>query len=109
MCLKYFKSATALVAHCESRGAKCQLNKANNYGLFLDRISGGFLGVKEKIRPDHLHNPPVLLSNAETGRPEVYRPPVASYLQYMVTTPPDWKDPAKAGMQIGGMPRREHW
>lgn len=100
-CLKYFRSATALMAHCESGGSRCQINKADNFNMFLDRVSGGFLGVDEKVRPDHMDNPTVLLTNSETGRMERYKPPVASYLQYMVTKPPDWKEASKAGVQIG--------
>jgi hypothetical protein len=105
-CLKYFKSATALIAHCESRGAKCEINKAENYNIFLDRISGGFLGVQEKIRPDHLNNPVVLIKNKENHHMERYVPPVASYLQYMVTKPPDWKEPMGVKV-IGGIPGRQ--
>ncbi|KAF2851744.1 hypothetical protein T440DRAFT_57288 [Plenodomus tracheiphilus IPT5] len=103
-CLKYFKSATALVAHCESRGARCQINKADNFNIFLDRISGGFLGVEEQIRPDHLNNRTVFITDPQSGRMEKYRAPVASYLQYVVTTPPDWKEPVRGGVQIGGIP-----
>jgi hypothetical protein len=108
-CLKYFKSATALMAHCESRGAKCQVNKADNFNIFLDRLSGGFLGVDEKIRPDHLHNPTIMLTSPETGRMERYKPPVASYLQYMVTKPPDWKEPTQEGVQIGYATQQSQW
>jgi hypothetical protein len=107
MCLKYFKSATALMSHCESRGANCQINKAEDFNIFLDRLSGGFLGVEENIRPDHLNNPTVLITNEETGRMERYKPPVASYLQYMVTKPPDWKEPARVAKVIGGVPTTE--
>lgn len=106
-CLKYFKSATALMAHCESRGAKCEINKADDYNIFLDRMSGGFLAVQEKIRPDHLNNPAVLLKNPVKDRPPVpYQPPVASYLQYTVTTPPDWKEPERHTV-IGGIPNEQ--
>jgi hypothetical protein len=108
-CLKYFKSATALMAHCESRGARCQINKADNFNIFLDRISGGFLGVDELVRPDHLNTKKVLLRNSETGHMELYKPPVATYLQYVVTTPPDWKEPAKPAVQIGGFQKRDMW
>ena len=102
VCFKRFKSATALMAHCENRGAKCQVNKADNFNTFLDRLSGGFLSVDEKVRPDHLNNPTIMFTNPETGRMERYKPPVASYLQYAVTKPPDWKDPSKASkVQIG--------
>lgn len=104
MCLKYFKSATALMSHCESRGARCQINKADDFNIFLDRLSGGFLGVKEITRPDHLNNPTVMITNEETGRMERYKPPVASYMQYQVTTPPDWKGPVRTTTISGGFP-----
>jgi hypothetical protein len=110
MCLKYFKSATALMAHCESRGARCEINKAEDFNIFLDRLSGGFLGVEEKTRPDHLNNPSRLLPNQDTGRLERYKPTVASYLQYEVTTPPDWKEPDRSTL-VGGvaLQRRVRW
>lgn len=108
-CLKYFKSATALIAHCESRGSKCQINKAGDYGQFLDKISGGFLGVVEKIRPDHLHNKEVMITNPDSNRLERYKPPVASYLQYEVTTPPDWREPTNTGVQIGHAVQQSQW
>ncbi|KAF1945915.1 hypothetical protein EJ02DRAFT_509057 [Clathrospora elynae] len=108
-CLRYFKNATALMAHCESRGARCQINKAEDFNIFIDRISGGFLGVKEKVRPDHLNTRKVMLTNAETGHMEVYSPTVACYLQYTVTKPPDWKDPVRPGAQIGGFPNKSEW
>jgi len=108
-CLKYFKSATALMAHCESRGARCNINQTDNFNNFLDRMSGGFLGVKEKIRPDHLDTRSVMIQNSETGHMELYKPPVASYLQYEVTTPPDWKDPVRQGVTIGGMGGGSRW
>jgi hypothetical protein len=96
------------MTHCESRGARCEINKAEDYNLFLDRLSGGFLGVDEKVRPDHLNNPTILIQNAETGRMERYRPPVASYLQYMVTKPPDWKEPVATTVVVGGIPNMQH-
>lgn len=93
------------MAHCESRGAKCQINRAEDFNIFLDRISGGFLAVEEKIRPDHLNNTAVFITDPDSGRMEKYSAPVASYLQYTITTPPDWKDPVRSGVQIGGVPR----
>jgi hypothetical protein len=105
-CLKYFKSATALMAHCESHGAKCEINKAEDFNIFLDRMSGGFLAVEEKVRPDHLNNPSVIKINEVTGRPEPYQPPVANYLQYAVTKPPDWKEPEQQTV-IGGIPNMQ--
>lgn len=107
-CLKYFKSATALIAHCESRGSKCQINKADDFNIFLDRTSGGFLGVDERTRPDHLNNPTVMLTDPGTNKLEKYKPPVATYLQYEVTTPPDWKEPTR-GVQIGYPVQQSQW
>jgi hypothetical protein len=105
-CLKYFKTAWQLMAHCESRGSKCEISKAENYNIFLDRLSGGFLEVKEMVRPDHLNNPSKLRENKQTGRMEKYSPPVASYLQYAVTKPPDWKEPVRVAKVVGGFPGR---
>jgi hypothetical protein len=105
-CLKYFKSATALLMHCEDLGGTCELNKADDYSLFLDRLSGGFLGVRETTRPDHVNNPSTFVTNGESGRIEHYKPPVATYLQYAVTKPPDWKEPLKAKV-IGGIPGKQ--
>lgn len=104
-CMKHFNSATALMAHCDSVNARCQINQAEDYNLFLDRISGGFLSVDEKIRPDHRDTKPVLLCNEQTGHMEIYKPPTANFLEYEVTTPPDWKDPeGLKSVQIGGFP-----
>ncbi|KAH7132534.1 hypothetical protein B0J11DRAFT_601147, partial [Dendryphion nanum] len=100
-CLKQFNSATALVSHCESHASKCPINQSDDFGTFLDRLTGGFLSVKEKIRPDHMHNPAVLVRNPITRRLEPYHPPQASYLQYTVTKPPDYKEPRKT-TEIGG-------
>ena len=93
------------MSHCDSRVAKCQISKTDSFNLFLDRLSGGFLSVDEKVRPDHITSPTVMLTNPETGRVERYKPPVASYLQYTVTRPPDWKEPNKAdNVRIGFAP-----
>ncbi|EDU42988.1 hypothetical protein PtrSN002B_002288 [Pyrenophora tritici-repentis] len=108
-CLRYFKSATALMAHCEARGARCNVNKSGDFGTFLDRMSGGFLGVEEKVRPEHLNTQPLMLRNEETGHMEPYQPVIATYLQYSVTTPPDWKDPVRPSVQIGGIPVTSSW
>lgn len=97
------------MAHCESRGARCNINQTDNFAIFLDRMSGGFLGVEEKIRPDHLNTRAVMMQNSETGHMELYKPPVATYLQYTVTTPPDWKDPVRSGVRIGGMGGGSMW
>ncbi|KAF2710212.1 hypothetical protein K504DRAFT_430576 [Pleomassaria siparia CBS 279.74] len=102
-CLKYFKSCTALVSHCESRGSKCQINKADDFNLFLDRLTGGFLSVDEKTRPEFLQNETRFVPNPETGRLELWTPPTASYLQYSVSKPAAWKDPVKT-VTVGGFP-----
>jgi hypothetical protein len=107
MCLKSYPTVGSLIAHCESRGMNCQINKADDYNIFLDRITGGFLGVREQIHPEHLNNPTVLITNQQTGRIEKFTPPVAIYLQYYVTTPPDWKEPVKATV-VGGTPSVAH-
>ena len=108
VCLKYFNSSTALMSHCENRGGKCVVNRTDEFGIFIDRITGGFLAVTEEIRPDHLNNPSVMITNSATGRVEPYTPPRASYLQYKVTTPPDWKEPTKS-YQVGSGVQRSQW
>lgn len=105
-CFKTFKSATALMAHCESLTSKCHLSRADDYNKILDRLSGGFLSVSNTVRPDHRDNPAVMLTNAETGRLELYRPPVATYLEYTVSTPPDWKETERKMVTIGGFPAK---
>jgi hypothetical protein len=94
------------MCHCESRGSRCHINKADDFSIFLDRLTGGFLSVQEKTRPEFLHNPTVSVRNIETGKMELYRPPTASYLQYEATTPADWKKKA-ATLKIGGIPNEE--
>ncbi|KAF2005566.1 hypothetical protein P154DRAFT_518334 [Amniculicola lignicola CBS 123094] len=102
-CLNHFQSCTALVAHCESRGAKCQINKAEDFNTFLDRLTGGFLSVQELTRPEFVHNPAVTYTDAETGRVETYKPPTATYLQYEASAPPDFRPIGRqAAYQIGG-------
>jgi hypothetical protein len=108
LCLKYFNSSTALMTHCENRGARCQINKSDEFSIFIDRITGGFLAVTEEIRPDHLNNPSVMITNSATGRVEPYTPPSASYLQYKVTTPPDYKEPTQ-GYRVGSGVQRSQW
>ncbi|KAF2643819.1 hypothetical protein P280DRAFT_466555 [Massarina eburnea CBS 473.64] len=100
-CLKYFNTVTALMCHCESRGSRCTINKAYDFNIFLDKITGGFLSVDEKTRPDHLHNPTVWIRNMENKEIEQYTPPTASYLQYTSSKPVDWKEPKKVAAQIG--------
>jgi hypothetical protein len=93
-CCKYFTSVTALVSHCENRTKRqCKIHEADDYGKFLDKLTGGFLSVEERVRPDHTYNPAVMITDPETGRMERYRPPVATYHQYTVSKPVDWKQP----------------
>jgi hypothetical protein len=101
-CLKYFQSVTALMAHCESRGSRCQINKSEDFSIFLNKLTGGFLSVTNEIRPDHLHNPTVPLRDPVTGRMVMWTPPTAKYLAYQTSKPADWKDPTKVAAQIGG-------
>lgn len=109
-CLKYFPSATALMAHCESRGSRCEIQKARDYNIFVDKVSGGFLAVTEMVREDHKKNPQVLLHNQETNRMELFQPPVATYLQYAVTKPPEWKEPGAQVTVVGGrVPQQARW
>ncbi|ODM19497.1 hypothetical protein SI65_04481 [Aspergillus cristatus] len=42
-CLKIFKSAAALVAHCESPSVHCSINEQDVYGQFMDEVSGGLI------------------------------------------------------------------
>ncbi|KAJ4305810.1 hypothetical protein N0V90_001342 [Kalmusia sp. IMI 367209] len=101
-CLKYFDSVTALMCHCESRGSKCMINKTEDFNIFLDKLTGGFLSVEEKIRPDHLENETKMIANPDTGRMEPYTPPTATYLKFSATKPVDWREPEKVAAQIGG-------
>ncbi|KAF2452086.1 hypothetical protein P171DRAFT_479096 [Karstenula rhodostoma CBS 690.94] len=101
-CLKYFDSITALMGHCQSRGSKCQINKADDFGKFLNRLTGGFLSVEEKVRPDYIQNETVNVWNPETREMEKYTPPTVKYLEYTTSKPMDWKEPTKVAAQIGG-------
>ncbi|KAF2182008.1 hypothetical protein K469DRAFT_587763 [Zopfia rhizophila CBS 207.26] len=101
-CLKIYKSATSLISHCESRGSKCTVNKAEDFNQFLDRLTGGFLSVEEKVRPDHLHNPAVMIRNPETGELESYKAPTVGYLQYSVSKPADYQERTKTAYALGG-------
>lgn len=109
ICLKYFNNATALISHCEAAGARCRINKTDSFNIWLNRMSGGFLSVEEKVRPDHLNTRKVLLRNEETGHMEMYNPLVASYLQYTVTVPADYKEVVRPPLQIGGGPKPSPW
>jgi hypothetical protein len=80
---------------------RCKINKSDDFGTFLDRITGGFLAVEEKVRPDHLHNPAHMIYNEATGRMEKYRAPVAVYQQYSSTKPVDWKDEETKTITVG--------
>jgi len=89
-CQKTYGSATALIAHCESTTTKCGITHADDFATFLDRLSGGFLGATEEVRPDHAFNPTVMVPN-ESGDLEEYAPPAVGYLKYQATQPVDWK------------------
>ncbi|KAL5457996.1 hypothetical protein PMIN06_003569 [Paraphaeosphaeria minitans] len=101
-CLKYFDSITALMSHCQSRGSKCQVNKADDFGKFLNRLTGGFLSVQEKVRPDFIQNETVMAYNAETREMEKYTPPTVKYLEYTSSKPMDWREPVRVAARIGG-------
>ncbi|KAF2269879.1 hypothetical protein CC78DRAFT_574752 [Lojkania enalia] len=105
-CFKVFPSCAALVAHCENPVKKgCKIHEADDYGKFLNVLTGGFLSVREKTRPDHLNNPTIIIKNSETGFPESYRPPTVRYLQYEASKPADWKEPLEDNnYRIGGLP-----
>ncbi|KAK8219998.1 hypothetical protein M8818_000414 [Zalaria obscura] len=47
-CNKNFKTATALVQHCEAsaRGGKCVIARSEGYGKALDEITGGILSAQ---------------------------------------------------------------
>lgn len=90
------------MSHCESSSSRCTINKAEDFNLFLDKLSGGFLGVEEKIRPDHTHNPSVQIKDAETDSVQWYTPPAASYLQFTATKPVDLKCAKKAIINVSG-------
>lgn len=64
------------------------------------------MSLEEKIRPDHLKNPAVMITNAETSRVEKFRPPQAKYLQYYATKPPGFEEKTADSIRIGGGPQR---
>lgn len=105
-CLKYFDTITALMGHCQSRGSKCQVNKATDFNKFLDKLTGGFICVEEKPRPDYLADKATDIMDARTGELVRYEPPAApqavTYLKYTAGIPVDWKEPTKVAAQIGG-------
>jgi hypothetical protein len=88
------------MAHCESKGSKCQINRAEDFNIFCNKLTGGFISVQEEVRPDHLHNPTVMLAD-ESGNVQSYTPPTAKYLQYSTSKPVDWQEPTKVAAQIG--------
>ncbi|KAI9816910.1 MAG: hypothetical protein M1827_001555 [Pycnora praestabilis] len=45
-CGQIFKSATALIQHCESPSNRCKINKTVNYDQAIDLFSGGILETK---------------------------------------------------------------
>lgn len=47
LCLRIFKSATAIVAHMTSPSLRCNIRNTSRFSEVLDRLSGGFLGMKQ--------------------------------------------------------------
>lgn len=47
-CLKEFKTATALISHCESQSSKCTIRHSEQFNEIIDQYSGGFLSVKRE-------------------------------------------------------------
>lgn len=43
LCLRVFKSATGLVAHCETASSRCLINRSSSYGKLMADISAGLL------------------------------------------------------------------
>lgn len=121
-CLKYFDCITSLMAHCQSRGSKCQVNKATDFNIFLDKLTGGFICVKDKVRPSYIAGKTVEIKDARTGQMVKYEPDEApqaiTYLAYSTGTPVDWIEPRQVAAQIGGgaasgtfnyQNRQSHW
>lgn len=42
-CLRIFKSAAALVSHCESPSVRCDIKAKDIFGQFIDELSGGVI------------------------------------------------------------------
>lgn len=82
-CLRLFKSATALVAHCETASARCRISGTRKFGQAIDEFSGGFLEVKGKKRPD--------VNRFDDGFD-------LGYNKYDASTPVDW-DRSEEGLE----------
>ncbi|KAK5167591.1 uncharacterized protein LTR77_007290 [Saxophila tyrrhenica] len=50
-CLKLFKKASGLIAHCESAGGICKVKDTNEFNQMLDDYSGGFLTSESVKQP----------------------------------------------------------
>lgn len=102
-CFRSFKSCTGLVAHCESTTSRCTINRNPDFAIYLDNLTGGFLNVEEKIRPDHLHNPTIMVKLRPDEPPVPWKYPEVQYLQFEPSNPPDYKKPEeKKVVEIGG-------
>ena len=88
-CLNLFKTATALISHCENPAGRCSISKADDFNQALDVLSGGFLGVKALVRPDFLDLKPVMVRN-ECGDLEPFFPTRVSYNRYEGIAPPQF-------------------
>jgi len=44
-CLKLFKTASALVDHCDSPVNRCWIRKTDDYAKHIDKITGGYVSV----------------------------------------------------------------
>ena len=94
------------MCHCQTLGSRCWINKSGDFNKFLDKLTGGFICVKDNIRPDHIADKSVEIKDARTGQMVKYAPAEApktsTYLEYSVGMPVDWKEPRKVAAQIGG-------
>ncbi|TEA18231.1 hypothetical protein C8034_v011431 [Colletotrichum sidae] len=50
-CLRWFKDASALVAHAESQSTRCSIRHSENFRIFMDQLTGGVADVTGK-NPD---------------------------------------------------------
>lgn len=49
VCLRLFKSVTALVSHCENTSSRCQINRGSSYSKLMADISAGLLETKGSL------------------------------------------------------------
>lgn len=48
MCLRIFKSVTALIAHMETATVRCRIRDSSQYAQYMEDISGGIISAKGK-------------------------------------------------------------